>query len=241
MKRIDDKIKEIEKKDKTSRWLYYVIIVGILGFLFYVSTTRKAMDLKDAQIDELTIKNSETYKELEKTYEELENTYTALKNSLEPQEYWDHIRSENSVEGYIGFITNEWGIDKTDYLSKAYNRLMDDNSETKADGYEGWIFVGAKNNAGEYTSGNSEGEKVIRVIHRSENDENIADTEPRKGDVVQLVRKRNRITYSRKDKVGKRAYRNEQGFRNKTKAIVVETYADPRPNNSNFYVLLKYY
>jgi hypothetical protein len=201
MKRIEDKIKEIEKKDKTSRWLYYIITAGIIGFLYYASTTREKLETKDAQIDELTIKNSDTYKELE-------NTYEALKNSLEPKEYWDHIRDENTVEGYIGFITNDWGIDKSEFLPKAYNRLMDKNPSTKADGYEGWLFVGRKNNAGEYTSGNSEGEKVIKIVNRNGNDENIAHAEPLVGDVVQLVSKRNRITYSRKDKVGRRNYRN---------------------------------
>ena len=239
MKRIDDKIKEIEKKDKTSRWLYYILIAGIIGFLAYASTNRKAMDIKDAQIDDLTIKNSETYKKLDSTYTELEDTYRALKNSLEPKEYWDHIRQENSVEGYIGFITNEWGIDKKEFLPKAYNRLMDNDSDTKADGYEGWLFVGSKNNAGVYKSGNSDGEKVIKVIHRNENDENIINSEPLVGDIVQLVKKRNRITYSRKDKVSKDRFRNEQGFRNKTKAVVVDRFEDP--NNTNFYVLLKYY
>ena len=239
MKRIDDKIKEIEKKDKTSRWLYYIIIIGIIGFLYFASTTRKKIGLKDAQIDELTIKNSETYKELESTYTELENTHEALKNSLEPKEYWEHIRAENTVEGYIGFITNDWGIDKSEFLPKAYNRLMDNNSNSKADGYSGWIFVGRKNNANQYTSGNSDNQKVIKVINRNGNDDNIANTEPKVGDVVQLVSKRNRITYGRKDKVGKRNYRNEQGFRNKTKAIVVDIHPDP--NNAQFYVLLKYY
>lgn len=197
------------------------------------------MDIKDAQIDDLTIKNSETYKKLDSTYSELEDTYKALKNSLEPEEYWDHIRKENSVEGYIGFITNEWGIDKKEFLPKAYNRLMDNDSGTKANGYEGWLFVGSKNNSGVYKSGNSDGEKVIKVIHRKENDENIDNSEPLVGDIVQLVRKRNRITYSRKDKVGRNNHRNEQGFRNKTKAVVVDRYQDP--NNTNFYVLLKYY
>jgi hypothetical protein len=234
MKRIDEKIKEIEKKDKTSRWLYYIIIAGIIGFLYFASTTRKKMDIKDAQIDELTIKNSETYKELESTYE-------ALKNSLEPEEYWKHIREENTVEGYIGFITNDWGIDKKEFLPKAYNRLMDNNSDTKADGYEGWLFVGSKNNAGLYESGKSDGEKVVKIVFRNGDNEIAANSEPLVGDVVQLVSKRNRVTYSRKDKVGKRNYKNQQGFRNKTKAIVVDRQEDPRPGNSNFYVLLKYY
>ena len=43
MKRIDDKIKEIEKKDKTNRLLFYGIIILIIGFLYYISTTQKTI------------------------------------------------------------------------------------------------------------------------------------------------------------------------------------------------------
>jgi len=239
MKRIDDKIIEIEKKEKASRWLYYVIIAGVLGFLYFASTTRKEMDLKDVEITDLKIMQSKIYKDLDSVNKHNLQLYTDLKNSLRPEEYWDHIRVENTVEGYIGFITNDWGIDKVEFLPKAYNRLMDNKSETEADGYEGWIFVGRKNAANEYNSGNSDGEKVIKIVYRSEDDENITDSEPKIGDIVQLVSKRNRITYSRKDKVGKRGYRNELGFRNKTKAIVVDTHPDP--NSAEFYVKLKYY
>lgn len=239
MKRIDEKIKEIEKKDRTSRWLYYVIIAGIIGFLFYASTTRKKIIAKDVVIDSLTITNSAIYKQLAIEKDNTVKLYNDLKNSLEPKEYWEHIRDENTVEGYIGFITNDWGIDKTDFLPKAYERLMDNNASTAADGYDGWLFVGRKNNADEYTSGNSQGEKVIKIIYRKGDDENIAHTEPEVGDIVQLVRKRNRVTYSRKDKVGKNAYRNEQGFRNKTKAIVVDRHPDP--NSAEYFVKLKYY
>lgn len=239
MKRIDDKISEIEKKDKVSRWLYYVIIAGVLGFLYFASTTRKEMDLKDGQISDLTIKNSKAYKDLDSVNKHTQQLYIDLKNSLSPEDYWKHIRDENSVEGYIGFITNDLLIDKTESLPKAYKRLMDNNPKTKADGYDGWIFVGRKNAANKYTSGNSSGEKVIKIVFRNGDDENISNSEPIKGDIVQLVSTRNRVTYSRKDKVGKRNYKNEQGFRNKTKAIVVDTHPDPK--NANFYVKLKYY
>ena len=240
MKRIDDKIKEIEKKDKTSRWLYYVIIAGVLGFLAYASTTRKAMDLKDAQIDELTIKNSDTYKELE-------NTYVELENSLKPEEYWDFVENENTVEGYINFITNNWGIDKSKYIDNAVANLKLKNGN-KPTGFDGWVFVGSKNNSGEYKSGNSSGKKTVEIIHRLNKETktnmidsmpNLINTEPKIGDVVRLVGTRNRVTYSSKYKVGNRDYNNEQGFRNRTKAIVVDHHEDS--SNSNFYVEILYY
>ena len=52
MKRIDDKIKEIEKKDKTNRLLFYGIIVLIVGFIFYASTTQKTIDSQKGTIAE---------------------------------------------------------------------------------------------------------------------------------------------------------------------------------------------
>ncbi|SDS56587.1 hypothetical protein SAMN04515667_2463 [Formosa sp. Hel1_31_208] len=239
MKRIDDKIKEIEKKDKSNRWLFYGIIVIIIGFLYFASTTKKTIDEQKGTIAE-QLETIENQLEVEKGLsQQLEDSINELNRSLKPDEYWDHIRAENTVEGYIGFITNDWGIDKSAFLTKAYNRLMDNNPDTKADGYEGWLFVGLKNIANEYTSGKSNGEKIIKIVYRDGNDDNITHSEPKVGDVVQLVSKRNRITYSRKDKVSKRNYRNEQGFRNKTKAIVVDVHPDP--NTAEFYVQLKYY
>lgn len=226
MKRIDDKIKEIEKKDRTSRWLYYVIFAGLIGFLYFASTTRKEIDLKNAQIDELTIKNSETYKKLDSAYTKLEETYLALNNSLEPEEYWDHTVDENTVEAYIAFITNDWGIKKDKFIPKAIEQLK----TTSPTGFEGWLFVGAKTNDGSYES-----RDIIEIIHRNESSENITNSEPQIGDIIRLKTTINRKTYKRKNLNGS----NVQGWRNKTKAIVVDTYEVP--NKTDFRIKIKYY
>jgi hypothetical protein len=229
MKRIDDKIKEIEKKDKTNRWAYYIILAILAAFLVYASTTRKQMDLKDAQIDELTIKNSETYKKLDSTFAELAKTYEDLKNSLRPEEYWSHIESENSNEGYISYLTNDWGIDKDPYIPSAIEKLK----STETIGFEGWLFVGSKNNAGVY-----ENRDVIDIIYRPsyEGDAStLKDLEPKIGDIIKLKTTNNRKTYKYKSMSGA----NEQGWRNKTKAFVTEVYKDP--NSTNFNIKIKYY
>ena len=58
MKRIDDKIKEIEKKDKTNRILFGAFVVLIAAFMAYAISSQK-------KISDLKIKQSDTYKELE--------------------------------------------------------------------------------------------------------------------------------------------------------------------------------
>lgn len=229
MKRIDDKIKEIEKKDKTNRWVYYLIVGLLAAFLVYASTTRKQIDLKDAQISELTIKNSETYKKLDSTYAELERTYEDLKNSLRPEEYWNHIESENSNEGYIAYLTNDWGIDKEAYIPSAIENLK--SSETV--GFEGWLFVGSKDHIGNY-----ENRDIIEIIYRQfydGDDSTLKDLEPQVGDIVKLKTTINRKTYEYKSMTGA----NDQGWRNKTKAFVSEVWKDP--NSTNFNIKIKYY
>lgn len=229
MKRIDDKIIEIEKKDKTNRLLFYGIIGLIIIFLVYVNFSEKAKKEKDEEISELTIKNSETYIKLEDTYEELRNTHEELKNSLRPIEYWNHIESENSNEGYISYLTNDWGIDKKDYIPLAIEKLKSANTE----GFEGWLFVGSKNNEGTY-----ENRDVIDIIYRQFYEGETAtlkNLEPQVGDIVRLQTALNRKTYQNKNITRQ----NEQGWRNKTRGFITEVHKEP--NSTNFNVKIKYY
>ncbi|NOY47814.1 MAG: hypothetical protein GXO84_06400, partial [Chlorobi bacterium] len=165
--------------------------------------------------------------------------------------YWNHVVTDNSVEGYINFITNDWGIDKTEYIDTAIENLKLENSN-KPVGFDGWLFVGTKNNVGDYTSGNNVGKKTIRIIYRlnKETKTNIIDSlpalkdsEPKIGDIVRLVGVTNYVTYKYKSRVGDKsnngAYMNEQGFRNRTKAIIVDTYKNP--DKTNYNVKIKYY
>ncbi|WP_033955899.1 hypothetical protein [Psychroserpens jangbogonensis] len=231
MKRIDDKIKEIEKKDKTSRWLYYVIIAGVIGFIYFASTTRKEIGLKNVEISDLKITQSKIYKDLDSVNNQTQKLYNDLKNSLRPEEYWKHIKNDNTVEGYIGYITNDWGINKEPYIPNAIAAVKSNN----AIGLNGWLFVGSKKNDGIYKSRTD----IIEVIYRKGSNGNIATSEPQVGDIVRLKNTRNRITYKRKDKVGRRNHSNDQGFRNKTKAVVVDVYKET--GNTNFNVKIWYY
>jgi len=245
MKRIDEKIQEIEKKDKQNRGLYIGFVVVIIAFMAAVLYYQSALAKKDLQISKGDILNSKLYKDLDSVYKEEAKTLVKLKNSLRPQEYWDAVKEENTVEAYINFITNNWGIDKSEYIDKAVKKLENNDG---AVGFDGWLFVGSKNNAGNYKSGNSSGRKTVEIIYRLDKETKtnmidslpeLKDSEPKIGDVVKLVGTRNYTTYSRKNKVGNDNYQNEQGFRNRTKAVVVDR--NPDPNNSNFYVEILYY
>jgi hypothetical protein len=229
MKRIDEKIKEIEQKDKTNRWVYYIIVALLAAFLIYASTTRKKINLQADQIDELTIKATQTYKELAKSDSINKKLYDDLVNSLQPEEYWNYIKSENSNEAYIAYLTNDWGIDKEKYIPTALENLK----STATVGFEGWLFVGSKNNAGNY-----ENKDVIDIIYRPNFDGNasaLKNLEPKVGDIVKLKTTSNRKTYQYKSLSGT----NEQGWRNKTKAFITEVYQDP--NSTNFNIKIKYY
>lgn len=229
MKRIDDKIKEIEKKDKTNRWAYYFIVAILAAFLIYASTAKKKMDIQADQIDELTIKATQTYKDLAKSDSLNKKLYDDLKNSLRPDEYWNHIQSENSNESYIAYLTNDWGIDKEAYIPTAIENLK----STETIGFEGWLWVGSKNNVGTY-----ENRDIIEIIYRQFYDgdnSTLKDLEPRVGDIIKLKTTINRKTYRYKSMSGA----NEQGWRNKTKAFVTEVWKDP--NSTNFNIKIKYY
>ena len=92
--------------------------------------------------------------------------------------------------------------------------------------------------------------KTIKIIYRLDEETktnlidsfpNLADSEPKKGDIVRLVGTRNRNTYRYKSRVGDRTVRNgvliyvnDQGFRNQTKAVVVGTHE--HPTKTNFHV-----
>lgn len=231
MKRIDDKIKEIEKKDKSNRWMFYGIIVLIIGFLYFASTTKKTIDAQKGTIAE-QLETIQSQLEVEKKLsQQLEDSINELNRSLKPDEYWAYTKSENSVEGYIAFITNDWGIDKKEFVPKAIEKLVSGNAE----GFNGWFYVGNKTNDGTYESRTD----IIEVVYRRGSNGKITTSEPKVGDIVRLKTTRNRKTYNRKDKIGKNRFANEQGFRNKTKAVVVDVYKEE--GNSNFNIKIWYY
>lgn len=226
MKRIDDKIQEIEKKDKKNRLLYisFVLLIGtFMTYVLYSENEKSKLDVTIATQEGTIL---EGISEREKTYEELAASLDSLQKSLRPADYWKYTKNENSVEGYISYITNDWGIDKTAYLPKAIENLK----SKKAIGFQGWLFVGHKKADGKYKSKN-----IVEVILPVDDRPNFKDTEIKVGDIVQLTKARNRKTYrSETSKTAK-----YQGWRNKTKGFVTAIWEDP--NSSEFKIEIKYY
>ncbi|NND52465.1 MAG: hypothetical protein HKN54_08660 [Flavobacteriaceae bacterium] len=222
MKRIDDKIKEIEKKDKQSRWAYYVIAAILLGFLWYASTTRET-------IGELNKEIEEQLKQVRKDSATIQDQLTALKKSMDPDDYWNHVKLQGSNEAYINYITNKFKIDKSEYLPIAINNL----TSTELQGFEGWIFTGLVKNDKSY-----ENRDVVEVIFRDGKEvtnDAIRTSRPVKGDIIRLLGKQNKNTYQYHNESGP----NELGFRNKTKAFVSNTWEDP--NSARYEIYIKYY
>ena len=222
MKRIDEKIKEIEKKDKQSRWAYYVIALGLLGFLWYASTTRSAMAEKDKTI-------AEQLEQALKDKDTIQAQYDKLAKALNPLDYWRHVENQESNEAYINYVTNKYKIDKTDYMPIAYTRL----AEVSLEGFEGWLFTGLVLNNGNYDN-----RGIVEVIYRDGeevNDDSIKNSLPQAGDIVRLVGATNYNTYRFHNESGANPY----GLRNKTKAYVVSTWKDPGSARHEIYI--KYY
>jgi len=237
MKRIEDKIKEIEKKDKTNRRLYIGVVVLIALFMLSTLYFGNEISKREKTIAkrEVTILDREETISVQKieqsdTYKKLDASFDSLQKSLRPKEYWNHIKKENSVEGYISYITNDWGIDKTPYLPKAINNLKSSNPE--AIGFKGWLWVGSKKTNGTYVS-----KDIIEVIYRAGSKAGFENSEIQKGDIVKLTTTRNRRTYKRKTL--KRRNVNSNGWRNKTKGFVTDVWKDP--NSTDFIIEIKYY
>jgi hypothetical protein len=226
MKRIDDKIQEIEKKDKKNRILYISFVLLIGAFMTYVLYSENEKSKLDTTIASHEGTILEGISQRKKTDVELKATNDSLKKSLRPAEYWEFTKKENSVEGYISYITNEWGIDRTAYLSKAIVNLQ----SKEVIGFQGWLFVGSKKNNGSYQS-----KDIVEVIRPVDGRDNFKNSEIKIGDIVQLTAARNRKTYrSETSKTPK-----SQGWRNKTKGFVTAIWKDPK--TTDFKIQIKYY
>ena len=237
MKRIEDKIREIEKKDQLNRRLYIGVVTFIALFVFSVFYFGRQIANREKTIAkrEVTIlKQEETISvqkiEQSETYKKLDASFDSLRKSLRPREYWNYIKKEHSVEGYISYITNDWGIDKTPYLNKAFENLK--TTSTEATGFEGWLWVGSKSMDGTYVS-----KDIVEVVYRRGSKSGFKNSEIRKGDIVKLTTTRNRRTYKRKTL--KRRNANSNGWRNKTKGFVTDVWKDPK--SSDYLIKIKYY
>ncbi|MEM7187682.1 MAG: hypothetical protein AAF466_13595 [Bacteroidota bacterium] len=238
MKRIEEKLKEIEVKDRANRRLFRGVVILISSLMFSslyfgtaISKRNKTIALSEVTISEMDETIFEQKVEQSETYRKLDASYDSLRRSLRPREYWEYIRTEHSVEGYISYITNNWGIDKTPYLPRAINNLR--TSAPEASGFRGWLWVGYKYNNGTYVSGD-----VVEVIYRENSAGNdVRYSEIKKGDIVQLTTTRNRKTYRYRHL--KPSSTNMHGWRNKTKGYVTDVWK--KPGTSELIIEIKYY
>ena len=211
MKRIDEKIKEIEKKDKSSRILYILFVGVIIAAMGIVLGLKKDIKERDIML-------TETYKNLEEKKDSIAGAYEKLNNSLRPTDYWNYIKTENSNESYISYMTNDWTIKKPDsLLEKAIEKinLLEEDKDLK-----GWIYCG-KTKGGVYSGYVDQGYYkgyLLNVVWRKGDTTVIKETEPQKNDVVQLLLPRNRITYRGSNLSSK----NTEGWRPGTKAFVTD-------------------
>jgi hypothetical protein len=235
MKRIEDKIREIEKKDKTNRHLYIGVVSLIALLMLSVYYFGREISKHEGTIAKNMVTISEQEVEQHETYQKLLASHNSLKMSLRPNEYWNHIKKENTVEAYISYITNDWGIDKTEYLPKAIDSLK--SSSSRAIGFKGWLFVGSKSTSGIYASRN-----IVEVVYRdgAPVESNLKNSEIKKGDIVKLTKTINRSIYKSKYCLDKnRCAKNSQGWRNKTKGFVTDVWK--KPGSNEFIIEIKYY
>ncbi|MEH6535473.1 MAG: hypothetical protein V7719_03705 [Psychroserpens sp.] len=227
MKRVDEKIKEIEKKDKNNRLLYigFIVVIGVF-MIFALRTGKKIRNQGETIVSQgdTIAQQLETQKELNI---ELEGTITELKQSLRPKEYWNHIKDDSSVESYIEYITNDWGIDKPqNNMVKAYETLHSDNLNVEQ---VGWLYIGSLNIRGEFKDSKN---RTIIVLPKDQ-----GAREPKKNDIIKLTYKREMNTYTRASH--KSRFRTGKGWRPGTKAIVIESYKDP--GSTDYFIKIKYY
>ncbi|MFK2820773.1 hypothetical protein U0L90_11650 [Flavobacteriaceae sp. LMIT009] len=218
MKRIDQKVQEIEKKDRQNRLLFIGFVILILAFMAIVLYYQDQIAKKDQALTEEQIKSSKLYTDLDEKKNEIEKQKNELEASLRPEDYWNYIKDENSVQGYIDYITNIWGI-KRDSIDEAIQKLKalpKNNISVNS----GWLYSGLDTNNDPYQSAGE-----IEVVWRSGSieDDNIKDTLPQINDVVQFVGSINRKTYSNKSLSGSG---NPSGWRPNMKGLVTDIYKD---------------
>lgn len=211
MKRIDEKIKEIEKKDKQSRILYIAFVVLIIAFMavvFFFQT----------KLDEQSVKLSETYKTLEATNQNLERTkkeletsnislqetIETLQKSMTPQGFWDNTVASKSTQAYLAYITYSGNIEIL-YPNEALENVKSEDTK----GQTGWLYAG-KMQSGKFNDGKT---KVIKRPDVSDVDE---DSKPQVNDIL-MPENSGIYTYSSKNLNNKRG-----SWRSNTKAIVMD-------------------
>ena len=194
MKRIDDKIKEIEKKDKTSRILYILFVVIIGGFMWYALQAENEIKEKDILI-------SDQYKDLEKTNDALKvtndsliETKRSLNISMTPEEFWAETTKSNTVSSYFEYIT--YGADiarPKENIDKALNNIIEN-------GNKGWLWAGRTEDDIKFSE--SPDPPAVNVIYKTKDTTQFSlNSVPKVGDIL-ILKIDSRKTYYSKDRTG---------------------------------------
>jgi len=149
MKRIDDKIKEIEKKDKSNRIKYIGFIIIIGAFIAYAIFSEQAKKKMGDTIkgQGVTIKGqdvtiSEQNKKLEKQNDSLRDVVEKLNKSQTPIGFWNETNEAKNTATYINYILHTGKPEAMDeYKATAIEKIQ--LTETK--GNTVWLFCGYKN------------------------------------------------------------------------------------------------
>lgn len=180
MKRIDEKIKEIEKKDRTNRILFYVIIAIIIAFLGYASTAEKTIKTQGETIEKQLADLQESYDAIVKTRDSLLDTRKNLQMSMTESEFWNETmkiyQETGKVSPFFDYIT--YGADiarKSENIKEALKKISDEGSK-------GWLYAGKKENDDVMSTDN-----YVKVIYRSDGTDFNFNSKPKAGDIVQLT------------------------------------------------------
>lgn len=184
MKRIDDKIKEIEKKDKNSRVLYIIIVLLITGFMAYALSSEKKIKAQDKIIDDQGLTIEEQLDIIQKKNDSLVDVVNRLEKSQTPIGFWNQTDEAKTTSAYINYILHTGKPEaKEEYKALALENIAKEDTNGKTV----WLFCGRKS-GDKITS-----DRIMEVIYR--NDETPSgDTLPIPGDLIENNTS-NRITY----------------------------------------------
>jgi len=222
MKRIDDKIKEIEKKDKNYRIVFIVVIALVAAWYVFVTQRTISDQEKKLEVQIVELKKTNTALETEKN--EKATALAKLEESLDSDKYWKLIEKENTIEGYISYLTNNWGIKRTE-IPAAIKKVLD--KDTKLDG---WLYVGLRSSSDVYSS-----KDIVEIVWRDGEESNIANELPKINDIVKLKTLIERFTYTHTSLSPN--YRNKDGWRPKSRGFVTAVFQD----GAELKIKIKYY
>ncbi|MFD2824363.1 hypothetical protein ACFS5M_11845 [Lacinutrix iliipiscaria] len=185
MKRIDEKIKEIEKKDKGSRVLYIAFVVLIIAFMAYALNSEKEKKQKDHTISEQGQTIEEQLLDIKKKNDSLQEVVDKLSKSQTPIGFWNQTMAAKNTTSYLNYIMHQGKPEaKDEYRSIALENIKSNDTEGKTV----WLFCGRKNDSRIVS------DRVFDLIYREDGEITSVDMLPEKGDVVQNTTM-NRNTY----------------------------------------------